>query len=90
MFPLERIVYDDACHLKKYCINPVRKSLTPVAERLGEMDMVVDKMHFRNHVDSWCKANCNPYDLSDLDGVSSNLLWNIFLHPKVILLVLSL
>lgn len=35
------------------------------------MDMVIDKMYFRNHVDKWCKANCNPYDRSDLDGVSN-------------------
>ena len=35
------------------------------------MDMVIDKMHFRNHVDKWCKANCNPYDRSELDGVSN-------------------
>ena len=41
-----------------------------VAERLATMDMVIDKMHFRNHVDNWCKANCNPYDRKDLDGVS--------------------
>ena len=23
--------------------------------------MVVDKFHFKNHVDVWCKQNCNPY-----------------------------
>ena len=34
------------------------------------MDMVIDKMHFHNHVDNWCKTNCNPYDRKDLDGVS--------------------
>ena len=89
MFRLERIVYDGACHLKKYCINPIRKLLTPVAEKLSEMDMVVDEMYYRNHVDSWCKGNCKPYDRSDLDGVSSNLLWDIFLLPNNTLLVLS-
>lgn len=46
------------------------------------MDMMVDKMHYRNHVDSWCKANCNPYDRSNLDGASSHLLGDTFLHPK--------
>ena len=69
-FVLDRICYDDACHLKKYCMNPKRKRLTAVAERLATMDMVIDKMHFRNHVDNWCKTNCNPYDRKDLDGVS--------------------
>ena len=68
LFPLERIVYDDACHLKKYSVNLKRK-IAAVAERLSDMDMVVDKMDYRNHVDSWCKANCNPYDRKDLDEV---------------------
>ena len=69
-FLVDRICYDDACHLKKYCMNPKRKSITKVTERLANMNMVIDKMHFRNHVDKWCKANCNPYDRRDLDGVS--------------------
>jgi hypothetical protein len=74
----ERIIYDDACHLKKFCINPVRKGLPNVSRKLGEMDMVVDKLHFRNHVDKWCKDNCNPYDRIDLEGVS-DLLMLLFL-----------
>ena len=37
------------------CSNPRRKLLTPVAERLSAMDMVVNKMHFRNHMDSGVK-----------------------------------
>ncbi|XP_068684800.1 uncharacterized protein [Montipora foliosa] len=47
----ERIVYDDACHLKKYANNPLRWNVTRVSEKLADLDMVVDKMHFRNHVD---------------------------------------
>ena len=35
------------------------------------MDMVVDKLHFRNHVDKCCKENCNPYDRIDLDRVNA-------------------
>ena len=46
------------------------------------MDMVVDKMHFRNHVDCWCKANCNPYDRTDLEGVSIQLLWDLLVHKN--------
>ena len=57
-------------------LNPTIKLLTPVAERLSAKDMVVDKMHFRNHVDRWCKANCNPYDRSDLEEVGIQLLWD--------------
>ena len=66
----ERIIHDDACHLKKGCVNPVRKEVTAVFKRLGKMDMVVDKLQFRNHVDLWCEPNCNPYDRNELHGVS--------------------
>ena len=27
-----------------------------MSKRLGKMDVVVDKLHFKNHVDRWCKA----------------------------------
>lgn len=66
----ERIIYDDACHLKKFCMNPKRSEVSIVSKKLSQMDMVVDKLHFRNHVDKWCKANCNPYDRNELEGVS--------------------
>lgn len=69
----ERIIYDDACHLKKYCINPLRKDITSTSKKLSEIDMVVDKLHFRNHVDKWCKENCNPYDRKDLEGVDTEI-----------------
>ena len=42
----ERISYDDACHLKKCCVNPVQKKVTALSKRQGKMDMVVDKFQF--------------------------------------------
>lgn len=63
------ICYDDACHLKKFAQNPVRSDLTEIAKRLKGMKMVCDKFHFRNHVDSWCKVNCNPYSTTDLEVI---------------------
>ena len=65
-----RIIYDDACHLKKCCVNNVQKKVTAVSKRLCKMDMVMDKLQFRNHVDLWCKPNCNPHDRNELHGVS--------------------
>ena len=41
-----------------------------MSKMLGKMDMVVDKLQCRNHVDRWCKANCNPHDRNELRGVS--------------------
>jgi len=34
---------------------------------MAAMEMVVDKFHFRNHVDGWCKANCNPHKSINLE-----------------------
>jgi len=55
-------------------MNPKRKNSTKVTEGLANMDVVIDTMHFRNHVDNWCKANCNLYDHRDLDGVRETFL----------------
>lgn len=55
-------------------MNQKRKNSTKVTEGLANMDVVIDKMQFRNHVDNWCKANCNPYDHRDLDGVRETFL----------------
>ena len=59
-----------AFHLKKYCVNPVQQKVTAVSSTLGKMDMVVDKLQFRNHVDLWCKGNCNRHDQDELREVS--------------------
>lgn len=67
---LETICYDDACHLLRYAQNPKRKMLTSTTERLSKMEIVVDRFHFKNHVDSWCKTHCNPYKCRKLDQVS--------------------
>ena len=59
-----------AFHLQKYCVNPVQQKVTAVSKRLGKMDMVVDKLQFKIHVDLWCKPNCNPDDQNELREVS--------------------
>ena len=78
----ERIVYDDACHLKKYCVNPVQKKLTAVSKRLGKMDMVVDKLQFRNLVDLWRKRNGNLHDRNELYGVSVSVCASICIQTS--------
>ena len=67
----ESICYDDACHLKMFAQNPVRSSLSVISDRLPKMEMVCDKFHFKNHTDSWCKRNCNPYNSSILQVIQS-------------------
>lgn len=55
------LAYDDACHLKRFVSNPIRADKTEVSRLLASIRMVVDKMHFANHVDKWCRRNVNPY-----------------------------
>ena len=57
------------CHLKKYAMG--RKDLAPTAMRIASMPIAVDKMHFRGHVDEWCKKNSNPYEMEQLENVCS-------------------
>ena len=67
----ERIIYDDACFLKKFRVNPVRKEVDSSVEDAGEDGYGSGQIStFQNHVDRWCKANCNPQDCDELHGVS--------------------
>lgn len=84
----DTICYDDACHLKKFSTNAKRCELTATAKRIKALDMVCDKFHFPNHVDSWCKANCNPYTTSSLQ-VKKNLFF-LYIHVSVKVLYIVL
>ena len=42
------------------------RSVTVVSKTLGKIDKIVDKLHFRNRVDRWYKANYNPHDRNKL------------------------
>ena len=50
-------------------MNPVQKKVKALSKRLGKMDMVVDKLQFRNLADQRCKPNCNPNDENELRDV---------------------
>ncbi|CAF4493257.1 unnamed protein product [Rotaria sp. Silwood2] len=63
------IIYDDACHLKLFIENSnnfVRS--TPSKEKFEKAKILCDKLHYRNHVDPWCRRNTNPYN----DPVANN------------------
>jgi len=49
----EFICYDDGCHLRKYATNSCRSNLTATTTLLSQLEIVIDKMHFAGHVDSW-------------------------------------
>ena len=61
--------YDDGCHLKKYAMNPVRDNQTETATRIAMTNIVIDRLHFKGHIDAWCKENCDPNKFEDLNKV---------------------
>lgn len=65
----EFICYDDACHLRKYARNPNRIAYTEHTKQLASVEMVVDKMHMKGHIDPWCLQNCNPSKFESLHKV---------------------
>ena len=46
-----------------------RSSLTNTARRLAEMNYVIDRMHFKGHIDQWCRENCDPDKLEGMEKV---------------------
>ena len=64
------ICYNDGCHLRKFAQNPVRSGLSETTKKISEIEIVLDRFHYPNHVDDWCKRTCNPNNFEELNGVS--------------------
>jgi len=75
---IDCICYDYACHLMKYAKNKIRKDLTKVSNRMAELQYVVDRFHFPNHVDRWCKKMCNPYKCRFIEKVNTEACEQLF------------
>ena len=50
---------------------------------LANVEMVVDKMHMRGHIDEWCKQNCDPRKFDALAKVMVNVNLTILFFLKV-------
>ena len=78
---IEDLIYDDNCHLARYVLK-LGKNIADneVTQQLAKMRKSIDKFHFGNHVDMWCKENCNPYDVKALDNVNTEVCEQQFNH----------
>jgi hypothetical protein len=57
------LIYDDACHLKLFIDNSNNFiQITRATQKLQRLKVFCDKLHYRNHVDPWCRRNTNPYN----------------------------
>ena len=48
------------------------------SKKLGEIPIVVDKFHFKNHIGDWCIENCDPYKLPELKQVNTPVCEQLF------------
>ena len=73
------ILYDDACHFKKFSEKKEHAEKNDVTEFLAtKVGKHVDKFHFPNHVDKWCHQNCNPNEVKHLEGVNTPICEQLF------------
>ena len=75
----ETVCYDDGCHLKRYVCNSSRRAVTTTAGRLASLNYVIDRMHFKGHIDPWCHQHCDPNKFKELESVC----FYCFMHKKM-------
>ena len=68
---LKHLLYDDACHLKKFSEDSKRAGQNEFTQFFASVPKHVDNFHFKNHVDAWCHQHCNPKDVRDLDDINT-------------------
>ena len=69
----------------KYATNTARRTLTPTAKKMAEMSYVVDRMHFKGHVDQWCQNNCDPDKLPAMEMVHTYMYINLYIVDTLFL-----
>jgi len=74
--------YDDACHLSKFSMNRDRRhpgKASKFQTWFAQTTFFVDRLHFKNHKDPWCKQHMDPaLHYSELDGVNSQACEQLF------------
>ena len=70
------VLYDDACHLKKHV------DCRHVYPMLQKLILKIDRFHFQNHTDSWCRKNMDPSTCPLLDDVNTEIMEQIFAWVK--------
>ena len=68
---LKHIIYDDACHLCLYSTNKKIANKTDTTKFFSELKFVIDRFHFRNHIDPWCQENCDPDEVDELKDTNT-------------------
>ena len=54
----------------KFARNKLKKGETELIKRItAEVTYGIDRFHFKNHTDAFCKRHCNPKDCDSLRDV---------------------
>ena len=77
---IRKLIYDDACHLYKYSHKHQRMAYSDGCRFMGQLDMKVDRLHLRNHTETWCKRHMNPNKDPDLLNVNTVVVEQSFKH----------
>jgi hypothetical protein len=73
------LIYDDACHLKRFVRNKNSFAQeTSANKRIVGLEILCDKLHYRNHIDPWCRKNTNPYKNSVANSTNTEVCEQIF------------
>ena len=71
------VLYDDGCHLKRAVMK--KEATYPL---LFQTEIKIDRFHFRNHIDKWCKENMDPEKSVHLKGVNTVVMEQAFAWLK--------
>ena len=71
------VVYDDGCHLKRSVDN--KHVQYP---HLSNKEIKIDRFHFGNHIEKWCKDNMNPDNSDHLKNVNTEVMEQTFAWLK--------
>ncbi|CAF3873870.1 unnamed protein product [Rotaria sp. Silwood1] len=70
----QNIIYDDGCHLIKTIIDHFGGLLyhnAATAFLYKKCTFTIDRLHYQNHRDSWCKQYLNPDNNPSLNGINT-------------------
>ena len=70
-------LYDDGCHLKLSVDK--RKPNYPY---LSNVDIKIDRFHYKNHKNKWCRENMNPDSSKNLKNVNTEAMEQAFAWLK--------
>ena len=61
-------------------MNPKRAELDKVSKILSELKYAIDRFHHKNHLDPWCKNNCDPSKFEILNDVSNRFICELLVY----------